>query len=574
MLQKFINMDDRGRQYRIDFIQITIFVLLAVFSQIIFLQIDNSIEGVDSTNHLLFSLEFHYKSSDIFNNISQPFILRLKEFTYFFTQPVAHSTVYWPNGLNLSVLPWYFLFGLSLIVAKMSLLLYLCILLFSVYCIGRLYFSHQAGMFSAYTLFMYPIIFESSRQFQLDFPLTAMIAITVLLVLKTEYFSSIKYSVLSGLVLGWAMLIKGQAVLFILGPLFFILDKIRHDSKVLSWKTMRNMVVFLSCAVILAGLWWVTNFAEMIASLKDHMWGVNKAIEEFYPDGISKKFSFFELTYYIRALFSSIGWIGITAFAIAVGVFKKKLLEQKYILSVFLIPFILFAVLFTIKSARFLMPGLFVIALVTGAGVCEIKNRKIKRVTIIILGVIMLVQFCGRSYGIWNQRYESNNVSFFPLTQYETVPQKRDLIFDEIIREIRAYSPAAEPVYMGIIAAGESDGLEIIYWLRLYDEFIYPIDIMETSEVFYESLDSFDFIIFASHPRYGHLAGWPQGEQLGALLKRRFPHKSALLEVTSKDVWNGILNDFGGNREKFHLVKKVRGGRYGYNSYYIYKRRQ
>ncbi|MBU1864558.1 MAG: glycosyltransferase family 39 protein, partial [Candidatus Omnitrophica bacterium] len=161
------------------FIFILLFILGVLICNYTWFQEDDSIEGSGAPNHVGFSIEFFYKLSDIINEKSLTLGSKVNQIVYLLGNPVKFSCVEWPNGLNTTASVFYYLFGKSLFSAKLSLMPYLIILLLSTYLIGRTLFSDFVGLLAMFLLYMYPLIFESFRQFQLDSPLTAMVALSI-----------------------------------------------------------------------------------------------------------------------------------------------------------------------------------------------------------------------------------------------------------------------------------------------------------------------------------------------------------------------------------------------------------
>jgi len=98
---------------------------------------------------------------------------------------------------------------------------FLLALLLSVYGIGSLIHSRQAGFLAALVVSAFPFIFSHSRVAMLDFPLTSLITLSFFLLLKTDRFASFLYSVLTGVAFGLAQITKETAVIFILPPLIY-----------------------------------------------------------------------------------------------------------------------------------------------------------------------------------------------------------------------------------------------------------------------------------------------------------------------------------------------------------------
>ncbi|MFC1709939.1 hypothetical protein ACFL2J_07790, partial [Candidatus Omnitrophota bacterium] len=162
------------------------FVLCVLISNIIWFKTDNSIDGVDSQNHLLFSMEFFNDFSSV---IHSDITMLTKVSSLIRAIRVSPgSDPYWPPGLSLTSFLFYSSLGKSLFAAKVSILPYLFILLFSTYCLGKHIGSGLSGLTATFLIFFYPIIFQSSRQYQLDLPLTAMVVLSVFFLLKSNQF--------------------------------------------------------------------------------------------------------------------------------------------------------------------------------------------------------------------------------------------------------------------------------------------------------------------------------------------------------------------------------------------------
>lgn len=130
---------------------------------------------------------------------------------------------YYPPLFHFSALPWQRLLGVSEDVAAMTNVIYMAILLLSVYGIGARMFGKHVGLLASCLVSLFPMSFSMARYFYLDYALTAAVALSVYLLLLTNSFESRKYSLLFGLSLGLGMLIKWLLVFFLLGPLCIIL---------------------------------------------------------------------------------------------------------------------------------------------------------------------------------------------------------------------------------------------------------------------------------------------------------------------------------------------------------------
>jgi 4-amino-4-deoxy-L-arabinose transferase-like glycosyltransferase len=122
----------------------------------------------------------------------------------------------------LTAVPFYRLFGISTDVALMSNVVYLAILLCSVYGIGRILFSRKVGLLAAFLVSFYPVLFGISRLSYVDYALTAMVALALYLLLKTDRFRHRRWSLVFGLCMGLGILTKWPFIAFAGAPIGYV----------------------------------------------------------------------------------------------------------------------------------------------------------------------------------------------------------------------------------------------------------------------------------------------------------------------------------------------------------------
>lgn len=127
---------------------------------------------------------------------------------------------YYPPFFHLSSTPLYFLFGFSEDIAIFTNLIYYFILIYAVFRTAEILKDKKAGIISAAVISVFPMVIKLQRVYMLDFAFTALIALTILLYLKSEDFKSLKYSVFFGIVFGLAELTKWNTFIYILPSVF------------------------------------------------------------------------------------------------------------------------------------------------------------------------------------------------------------------------------------------------------------------------------------------------------------------------------------------------------------------
>ncbi len=543
---------------------------------------DNSIKGVDSQNHLFYFINFFYDFSNVVFIGNEAFWAKIIKVFRLIGHPAECSTVYWPNGLNLTATISYLLLGKSLLSAKLAIFPYLIILLIAIYFIGKELHSRAIGLLAAFILFMYPLIFESSRQFGLDFPLTAMVTLSILFLLKCNYFKNTKYSLFLGLSLGWGMLIKGQIVLFITCPVLWIIYQAFRDSKglgkrfFLSWRQLQNIAFFVVVAGLIGSIWWGNKTPGVIIRLKEHIFGSPEALDPLWDMG--GKYSLDSLTWQLRKLAdTSTGIFLFIPFFFSLVAFLKHKLRFKWLYLLWLIaPFLLFSLIFTAKHPRFLMPILPVIALITAFGLGSTRKRWVKIPILSIIIAFSLTQFCVLSYCDWNCReFSLGPIKIFGRTYYEAMPHYRDFKVEEVVKIISSHASLSQPIKIGSVNCEGRQGtsLEILYWLRLKNNNLEPIDLTEMHRYFLRNFDSIDFILLQA-PRSSSVR-WPGGENFIELFKEIHGGKLRSFSNKEHQEMSLLLRKLKGARSDFYLAGRVvREDREDEDNvvYYIYKR--
>ena len=462
----------------------TFFILFSLATNLIWFLTDNNILGDGSQNHLIFSMDFFHRFSSITNS-TLPILEKIATIVKEFGMPSAiNSSPYWPQGFNLSACFFYSVAGTTLFAAKLNLLPYLFILLLSTYCIGRHIDSSPVGLVAAVSLFFYPIVFQSSRQYQLDFPLTAMVALNALFLLKSEQFQNMKFSLLFGVASGWAMLIKGLYVIFITMPLLYVLYGMCRESWREIWyrpfhsRQLRNLVFALAMFVPIAMIWWGPRLSQIPRALYEHIFDPVKNLEST-PFPWPEKFSLECIFFQTRALFyTSLRPFFSVLFFIALPVFlMKKAKEKLFLLFWIIFPVFFFSFFVTLKHTRLLMPVLPAMALIMAVGLCHIKSR-ILRAFIFFGGIFFAIfQFYILSYVSRSPKAASiGGFTFFGKqgfgSDYETFCPPHNQTFkinetfdmvDDLVKIIEKNSPVQAPVIF-LIQSGKFPSLPDLQW--------------------------------------------------------------------------------------------------------------
>jgi Dolichyl-phosphate-mannose-protein mannosyltransferase len=135
-------------------------------------------------------------------------------------------------------------------------LLFVPLLALGCYGTGRIAFGRTAGLLAALFALSVPLLMAMFHQFLPDGPMTAMVAVTVWLLLATDRFERIEISALAGVALGLGMYTKGTFVAFVIGVVAVMLARG-------GWRNWRGLVAFGLFAWAIAVPWYFAHYYQL-----------------------------------------------------------------------------------------------------------------------------------------------------------------------------------------------------------------------------------------------------------------------------------------------------------------------
>lgn len=380
---------------------------LILFGILLFHLINNFIWlKLDKSYLLCNSFWHHAHSLKIYNVLKY----NLK-FNFFIPGDIIFRTDVWHLPLVTWITaPFYFIFGPSQDAGVIiSSTIFLPILIFSTYGIAKVLSNEKAGLLAAFIVTMYPIIFNHLRTYMFDFPLTAMVALSIYLLIRADEFKNKKYSIILGLALLAGLLVKINFGIFVLGPLLVfiskaILQKGQRLAKknilflltiiiftflfiyIMKGKDAFTRIFYISTVAIVAIF---TNIKDGILSLSDLVnWQISQQIQYFQ----------LMLEGAISVFLSIIFFIGIYFFL-------RSKIKMKWILflPIFMTLFYFIFLLGTYPPesiVRHSMPFLPLIAVITAIGLESIRSKLIKITFMSLIITIGIFQFFAISYGL------------------------------------------------------------------------------------------------------------------------------------------------------------------------------
>ena len=571
-----------------------------LINNFIWLRLNIYPHGPDEFSHLLIAQNFY-------NGIISGKIACLVKLFKLSTNAI------WPPFYHFTAAALCFISGASYVWPLVVNLAYLLILLFSVYSIGYKLYSRKVGILAILLISLYPMVFRYSRFFGLDFAQMAITSLSICFLIYTENFSNRKFSILFGISIGVGMLIKWAFLLSLVGPLAYIIlqSLIRAKKNAGLLAVFINLSLALLIGVLITLTWYLPSYITVAIRLKMFF----RTVTCYYPahllvqriSGISGVGKFFD--YLCILVNEQISLFFFLVFVLALPLFLKKSLKRLFLLSWYMVPYILLS-LSSQKEGRFMLSSLPAIALISASGLKSISFPKYNYIlkhsfyaAILFLG---LMQFFDVSYN-----YERKNKTFpvqtpiglihmfyYPATEQNKwaygPPYCKDWKIEEIAVSVANYSynqfQDYSNVFVGVIS--EDDYLRRIFSSHQVLDYYFARAVPRPSFTvidflsypgkedwsFTKKINELNYVVFISG-----LKSWPTFDDLKFTFNK-FLTKVISLNRLRNDLYNvgqpydfkdatERLQNFLDNKDKnFSLIDKIKlpDGYYAY----VYARKE
>lgn len=381
-------------------------------------------------------------------------LLYYNEFSTHHLLPFLQAYNYYPPLLYWLTSPIYTIFGTSVASAVSVNIVFITILTVSTYLLGKELWGKRVGLLSALLVLSYPMFVSQFKEYQVDAPLAATTTLALYGLVKTGFFRSGRWSIFFGATLGLGLLTKWTLVGIIAIPLA-ITAGMAFRQAYPSWRMvgfrLRNLILALATAYTASSLWYVANLQQ----LKIDLLGNNaaQAVREGDPVVGSLASNFW---YFWNLINNQLYLIPFLVFILALAVtlrhkeaVKRNLMPLALIFGVYL--------LFTLisnKDARYTLPMLPAVAIITCSAITYLPQRA-KNITTILIGLHAVTAFFVISFGV---SFIPKNISFSLGSQPVTVIQQGGYIIgsptseqwrQEQIVQLAASTPNRTLQYIG-----------------------------------------------------------------------------------------------------------------------------
>lgn len=326
------------------------------------------------------------------------------------------------------------LLGISGIVPLvMSNIFFLAVTFLSLYGIGIKMGDRRLGVLASFILALCPMFFHLSRMFMLEIPLTAMVTLTLWLLLRSDGFKKTRWSVLTAVAVGCGLLTKQSFIIFFAGPaLYSFLSARALADPQEKRRQILNVCLLATLGTAILFYWYADNW--------QHKLKLMTALASYQRTSPSSFSPFASLIFYLKALVQEqMSWVWGVACAVTILARIKKLLAPPLLFSLiwFAVPYV-FLTLFANKLHYYTIPSLPAAALITSFGLLSIPGTTTRRIIITALLLLGFFQYFQLSFLSHQKR-----TTILRATRY--TPVQKNYHVSTLLRRIAEESPVAQP---------------------------------------------------------------------------------------------------------------------------------
>ncbi len=307
-------------------------------------------------------------------------------------QPLWTLSGIYPPFVHILIAAAYMIFHPGTHVAVLANLPSTVLLLLAIYSLSTDLAGPAAGRWTCLIVALTPYMLWMSRETILDYWLSAWVAASLAVLLRTEAFRSRRYSVVLGFVLAFGLLTKWLFAAFLFIPIVYA------SARGAIWKERAKLMNFglaLVIAILLASLWYVPNLSNLVRYIPE-----NARIGEM--EGEPPVFSFQSAIYYLRLLegyqMFAVLFV-LTALSLIVAG-SRRLIRDSMVLGAALGGAWLLLTLIRTKDPRFTMPLLGMISIFPAAWLASWGRSRLAIAAKCILVSTLCLQAYAINFGI------------------------------------------------------------------------------------------------------------------------------------------------------------------------------
>lgn len=242
-----------------------------------------------------------------------------------------------------------------------------------------------------------------------DTAVSAFCVLAILFLMKSSYFKNRGPSLLFGLFLGTAVLIKWESLVYLFGPLLYVFYNLISKKLLFNKTVIFNLLGSFLIAIILVFYPYYTNFHWYFDNWYSHR--IGGPIWEVTDKNERNPLSLYSLTFYLNS-FAKLGILYFILFLTGLYLSFKKKSKLKPILLTFLVGYI-FSVYAILKAERHILPIFPYIAIISAYCFDSLKKAWFKTALIWLTIIISILSFFG---SVWGKGPMKKNLATLPIT--------------------------------------------------------------------------------------------------------------------------------------------------------------
>lgn len=281
-------------------------------------------------------------------------------------------------------------------VAALGQTAFITVLVYATYGIGARTFSGRVGFLSAIFVVTSPLVISAAKDYMLDLPLTAMTALALYALVRTNAFASRRWSALFGLICGLGLLTKWSFVLALwLVGLLALFAAARAARLERSLARAANVAIAGVIVLVIAAPWYIRNFTDLMRDT--YRYDTVAAQVKGDPPVMSPQ----SLLYYAwNLLDDQLFLVPFLLFVVGLVLLARRADVREraaYPLLLFVGTYLAFSVLST-KDVRYTMPFLPGVAVIATYWLAELRPT-LRRVTTAVLAAYCALTYFANSFG-------------------------------------------------------------------------------------------------------------------------------------------------------------------------------
>ena len=275
----------------------------------------------------------------------------------------------------------YFVAPVVPLTAQAVMLAFLALGVAATFGLGRLLSGAETGLLAAFFFATAPFVVFSLTNFQLDLPLTAMVALALYGLARAEAFSRAAPCVALGAVLGLGMLTKPTFATYVLPAIAWMVWA--------AWRARdrRRRLALLGVTLLVAAVLALPWYGPRLLGLP--MQVLNRSFKQAAEAGQTEALTPAGLLFYPRVFLPQFGLLAGLLCASGLWALRRERGIRMFLWLSLLLPFVLYSVIQN-KNLRYTLPILPAAALVTAVGIQALDQPWRRRLIAVCLAAAAL----------------------------------------------------------------------------------------------------------------------------------------------------------------------------------------